>query len=188
MAFIKQKTSETVLDRNDVGKKHDNDEHDQHNDSDHSNKSESDEMVEICTQDNISADDSLGSEEDGSDEEVKAYDSNNKSDINKGRTGGPGKFDEWVGEDVRIYNGRISVISTVVAVRHYPDLGSYLEGEGWEHVAPHTGSALEAVCAYRAVKMEDGTRVFSVERVAARGGIWAIAYGWTHKVGKVMDG
>lgn len=92
----------------------------------------------------------------------------------EGRTGGPGKFAGWAGKGVRIHNGRYAVMRSVAAVRHYPDLASYLEAEGWERVAPHAGSAAGAARAYRAVALEDGTKVFSDERVAARGGIWAI--------------
>lgn len=93
----------------------------------------------------------------------------------EGRTGGPNKFAAWVGHPVRITNGtKSSAVFTVSAVRHYPNLRAYLETEGWERVAPHTGSAVGAVRAYRAITMKDNVQVFSDKRVTTRGGICAL--------------
>ena len=93
----------------------------------------------------------------------------------EGRTGGPKKFAHWVGLPVQITNGtKTSTVFAVSAVRHYPDLGAYLETEGWERVAPHTGSAVGALRAYRAIAMKNAVQVFSDERIAARGGICAL--------------
>lgn len=93
----------------------------------------------------------------------------------EGRAGGPDKFAGWKEQPVRIINStKSSAVFTVKDVRHYPDLDAYLKTEGWERVAPHTGSAVGAVRAYRAITMKDGVQVFSDKRVAARGGICAL--------------
>ena len=79
------------------------------------------------------------------------------------------------GLPVQITNGtKTSTVFAVSAVRHYPDLGAYLETKEWERVAPHTGSAVGALRAYRAIAMKNAVQVFSDERNAARGGICAL--------------
>lgn len=103
----------------------------------------------------------------------------------EGRTGGPEKFAAWVGHPVRLTNGTSSAVFTVSAVRHYPNLYEYVKTEGWTRVAPHTGSIVEAVRAYRKITTEElqvigldiyskEVQVFSEERVADRGGICAL--------------
>ena len=101
----------------------------------------------------------------------------------EGRVGPQGKFDNMIGGQITLSSSdNRELKARLVGVRHYPDLKSYLEAEGWEKTAPHTGSFAAAMAAYEAVEMHCFTdemtqktvKVFAPERVAARGGINAV--------------
>lgn len=53
--------------------------------------------------------------------------------------------------NIRLVCGNHSRVMSVVSVHHYDDLDSYLTGEGWQNVAPHTNSFEEARAAYLAI-------------------------------------
>lgn len=92
----------------------------------------------------------------------------------EGRTGPPGKY--TAGTIVELLGpAGARLVADVVAVRHHPDLATYLAVEGWARTAPHAGSAAAAAAAYAGVVMDNpSVRVFAPERVAARGGINAL--------------
>jgi len=99
----------------------------------------------------------------------------------EGRVGPIGKFDEVLaqpGYNLLLKNDQQQFPVKLVKVVHYPDLESYLRSEGWERVAPHTGSFEVARSAYLAIEMtnEDGkiVSVFSPERISKLGGINAL--------------
>jgi ASC-1-like (ASCH) protein len=98
----------------------------------------------------------------------------------EGRTGSIGKYDDIIGKVIEMYDPadqefRFPVL--IVAVRHYDTLDEYIRAEGWQNIAPHTGSMKATQQAYADIYMPSGNgpvQVFSKERVAARGGINAI--------------
>ena len=93
----------------------------------------------------------------------------------EGRTGHPGKYDNFVGKRTTLRGSDGGdIVRLVKAVRHYDTLVSYIQGEGWETIAPHTGSNKDAFAAYMDILMDDGSLVFSLERVKKRGGMNAI--------------
>ena len=92
----------------------------------------------------------------------------------EGRTGPPGKFDRHVGGRLVIRGPAGELTVTLAAVRHYPDLDSYIAGEGWAKIAPQTGSDKAARAAYLGVSIGNGLLVFSPRRVELRGGINAL--------------
>ena len=98
----------------------------------------------------------------------------------EGRTGALGRYDAMIGQIIDMYDPaepsfRFPVL--IVAVRHYDTLNEYIDAEGWQRIAPHTGSNKNTMRAYADIYMPgaDGpVQVFSSERVAQRGGINAI--------------
>jgi len=66
----------------------------------------------------------------------------------EGRPGPKSKFSRWIGKDLKLISGKQEVIVSVIDVHHYDDLNSYLDGEGWEKVAPHLKSREETLQAY----------------------------------------
>jgi ASC-1-like (ASCH) protein len=96
----------------------------------------------------------------------------------EGRTGPLGKFDHLIGRVITIVetgNELDSFKARILAVRHYDDLPSYVETEGWQKIAPHTGSNRGTYSAYADIVMgDDNVQVFSPERIQKRGGINAI--------------
>lgn len=97
----------------------------------------------------------------------------------EGRASPKGKYDMWIGNKIwirgqSIYSVTEASVFLVKRVTHYTDLYTYLTMEGWEKVAPHTGSYKAALTAYLAIQQPDGTQVFSPERVQQRGGINAV--------------
>jgi len=99
----------------------------------------------------------------------------------EGRVGPFGKFDEVLtepGVNLLLQSDQQRVPATLANVVHYSDLNSYLEGEGWERVAPHTGSLEGARSAYLAIEMKDENggviQVFSPDRIKKLGGINAL--------------
>jgi hypothetical protein len=84
------------------------------------------------------------------------------------------KFRPWVGRLLTIRCGSSRLTARVSAVRHYPTLDAYIEGEGWAAVAPHAGSDAAAAAAYYAVHRSDGTPVFTDDRIARSGGMSAL--------------
>lgn len=100
----------------------------------------------------------------------------------EGRASPKGKYDKYIGRVVQLSgatpnpDGRLpTILVMITAVRHYPDLDSYIVGEGWKRIAPHMGSNEKTREAYLSIMMPDGKggeqQVFSPERVAGRGGI-----------------
>ena len=97
----------------------------------------------------------------------------------EGRASAKGKFDPHIGRIVQLSgatpasNGELPTILVLITdVRHYPDLDTYIAGEGWQRIAPHMGSNKKTREAYLGIMMPDGKQqVFSPERVAKRGGI-----------------
>ena len=94
----------------------------------------------------------------------------------EGRAAPRSRFEPWIGKTIKIKeeHGKREALVKVTDVRSYPDLEAYLEAEGWEITAPHTGSIEGARKAYADVMMKENIQVFSPERVAQRGGIQAI--------------
>lgn len=92
----------------------------------------------------------------------------------EGRSGSDKKFAGWIGKSIVITNGESESSVEVTNVTHYSNLQEYLRSEGWERVAPHTGSIDGALEAYLNVKMRGGAQVFGEKRVEEKGGICAI--------------
>lgn len=61
----------------------------------------------------------------------------------------------------------------IVGLRYYSTLEEYLAAE-WQQAAPQCATKEEALAAYLAVRLPDGTPVFGEERVRQRGGMTAI--------------
>lgn len=99
----------------------------------------------------------------------------------EGRVGPEGKYDGYIGKKIWLRSVDAACDGVypadtymVLSVKHYPDLDSYLDGEGWEAVAPHTSSRKAAREAYLAIRTKDNQVVFSPERIQELGGINAI--------------
>ena len=92
----------------------------------------------------------------------------------EGRTGNSNKFKYLIGSSIIVTNGTNSETMFVKDVRHYNNLDDYIENEGWNKIAPHTGSNKMTRKAYDSITMKNGIFVFSERRVAERGGICAI--------------
>ena len=92
----------------------------------------------------------------------------------EGKVGPFRKYSGWGGRTVIFHNGPRRVTAVIRAVRHYPTLDEYLRDEGWQTVAPHTGSFAEAKTAYLAIRRADGWQVFAEKRIADEGGINAL--------------
>jgi ASC-1-like (ASCH) protein len=97
----------------------------------------------------------------------------------EGRASAVGEYDSYIGTIIALRGNMNGVITNpifveVTDVRHYPDLDSYLAGEGWQRVAPHMSNNKATRKEYLAIKKSDGTQVFSPERIKERGGINAV--------------
>ena len=92
----------------------------------------------------------------------------------EGRTGNSNKFKSFIGGSIIVTNGKSSETMFVKDVRHYNNLDNYIKNEGWEKIAPHTGSDEMTRKAYDLITMKNGIHVFSEKRVEERGGICAI--------------
>jgi ASC-1-like (ASCH) protein len=98
----------------------------------------------------------------------------------EGRTGPLSKYKPLIGNIIEMYDPaqpshKFKVL--VTDVRHYDTLESYINAEGWEAIAPHTGSIGATFAAYYSIYMDtpDGrVQVFSPDRIRARGGINAV--------------
>lgn len=62
----------------------------------------------------------------------------------EGRIGNADKFKHWLDQTVTFYNPQRKVQVKVVAIRHYPDLETYLDAEGYDKVLPGVESKKEA--------------------------------------------
>lgn len=94
----------------------------------------------------------------------------------EGRTGEAGKYGEYVGQVIQIECADSSAVVTakVLSTHHYPDLRSYVIGEGFRKVAPQAKSLSEAIDLYLDIVTPDGAGVFCPERVDDRGGMVAV--------------
>lgn len=92
----------------------------------------------------------------------------------EGRVGREGSKNSWIGKRMLIIGPKSSVTVRVKAIRYYDNLQKYIETEGWEKIAPQTGSNEKAFETYMAIKMKGENRVFSPERIANMGGINAM--------------
>jgi ASC-1-like (ASCH) protein len=94
----------------------------------------------------------------------------------EGRASCYGKYHKWLGKIIRLRGtDERSIIVRIINIRHYLDLDSYIEGEGWQKIAPHMYSNESTKEAYMNIWMPDSiSRVFSSDRVMQRGGINAV--------------
>lgn len=97
----------------------------------------------------------------------------------EGRAGEEGKYNDFIGLVVPLRgndNGKLTyaIWVKIIAVRHYPDLSSYIAAEGYQRIPPQCNSNEEAQEAYLKIMMNRNIQVFSEKRVKARGGINAI--------------
>lgn len=84
----------------------------------------------------------------------------------EGRTGHENKYKNWIDKEVIFFNKSKQVPVKVKAVRHYPDLYSYLDAEGYEKVHPGSKSLEQTVNAYH--------EFYSDEKIKLAGGMVAI--------------
>lgn len=110
--------------------------------------------------------------------------------------GKPCGKDVWVGREGEIIdfqNGNRKVEGTITAIRHYPDLETYLKRE-WAKAAPQAKSYEDALALHMKLRMKargkpgegapdsDGKiQVFSKGRIAARGGMTALELSYPSK-------
>jgi ASC-1-like (ASCH) protein len=66
----------------------------------------------------------------------------------EGRKGTLAKYKHWIGCGVCFYNAERKIPVLIKDIRHYPDLYSYLDTEGYNNVMPWADSYQEAVEAY----------------------------------------
>lgn len=66
----------------------------------------------------------------------------------EGRSGPKEKFSKWIGKDVLFFNDQSQIIVTVLDVRHYDTLYSYLLAENFKHVLPGINTFEDAVDIY----------------------------------------
>lgn len=66
----------------------------------------------------------------------------------EGRKGNPEKFKHWIGKKVYFFNNERKIPVYVEEIRHYPDLSSYLDNEGFENVLPGIKSKEHATQIY----------------------------------------
>jgi ASC-1-like (ASCH) protein len=76
------------------------------------------------------------------------------------------RFYDWIGHKVRFFNQSKEVFVKVIGIRHYPDLKSYLNGEGYNKVLPGIKSFQEALDIYH--------QFYSDEDIKKSGGMMGI--------------
>lgn len=86
--------------------------------------------------------------------------------IVEGRAGSINKFTPYMSHVARFYSSHQTVLVRIITVRHYDTLYDYLDGEGWQNVAPHLHSRAETVDAYH--------KFYSDERIRQVGGMNAL--------------
>jgi ASC-1-like (ASCH) protein len=84
----------------------------------------------------------------------------------EGRAGPASKFERLIGAPIILFSEQRQIIVTVTAVRHYPDLYSFIDGEGFKKTSPHLSSREETIAAYH--------EFYPDELVAERGGMCAL--------------
>lgn len=86
----------------------------------------------------------------------------------EGRKGSPAHklYQGWkVGDSLLFYSPRRGVHVKLLAIRHYPDLKSFLVAEGWDKVCPDVHSYQEAEAEY--------SKYYTTEKIAKAGGVMA---------------
>jgi ASC-1-like (ASCH) protein len=98
--------------------------------------------------------------------------------IVEARVGGPDFYMKHIGSPaIVMVPGGESHPTHIAAVRHYPDLDTFLEKEDVKKYAPHLKTKGEAKAAYLATKDRSGTSIFGADRIAEKGGVTAIELG-----------
>ena len=84
----------------------------------------------------------------------------------EGRAGPASKFERLIGAPIILFSEQRQIIVTVTAVRHYPDLYSFIDGEGFKKTSPHLPTREATIEAYH--------EFYPDELVAERGGMCAL--------------
>ena len=66
----------------------------------------------------------------------------------EGRSGPASKFERLVGAPILLYSEQRKMIVTVTAVRHYPNLYAFIDGEGFKKTSPHLPTREATIAAY----------------------------------------
>ncbi len=82
------------------------------------------------------------------------------------RMGNPSKYAHWVGKKIYFENKERRIPVRVLAVRHYPDLLTYLNTEGFEKVLPGKKTLQAAMDIYH--------EIYSDEKIREAGGMIAL--------------
>jgi ASC-1-like (ASCH) protein len=90
----------------------------------------------------------------------------------EGRVGGYTKYKHTLGRIIELYNDHRVVRARVIAIRHYPNLDSYIDGEGIEKIAPHLAKAgpSNGRSAVKSAYLE----IIPAEKIAHEGGVCAL--------------
>lgn len=97
----------------------------------------------------------------------------------EGRVGSKGSRNYMKGQVWDFFDPRNAanrVQARIKDVRHYPTLAQYIVGEGWEKIAPQTGSNAATAAAYAAIRSREGQQVFGEKAIDDRGGVNAIEF------------
>jgi ASC-1-like (ASCH) protein len=92
------------------------------------------------------------------------------------RVGTVDQYEKMVGKKVKIVGSGKKVIAKVTAIRHYKDLDSFLQKEGWKAVAPQTKSEKAAKEAYLEITSKNGAKIYDDVLVRDKGGIVALEF------------
>ena len=92
----------------------------------------------------------------------------------EGRPGRIDKFKALINTTIILKNKQNSITAFVTDVKHYDTLAEYVDGSGWENIAPHANSRDDTIKLYHNIMDRDGNQVFSDKSIRQRGGMNAI--------------
>jgi len=95
----------------------------------------------------------------------------------EGRAGRENKYNYMIGKQIIIKNPKQkykSLLAEVIDVKHYDSLEEYIDGSGWQNIAPHMNSKEKTLEAYHNIYDRYGNQVFSDKNIIRRGGMNAI--------------
>lgn len=86
-----------------------------------------------------------------------------------------GPMDKFINRKKMIIKNDVDfALVDVIDVKHYNNLHEYVNGSGWENIAPHVSSYEETILEYRKIKDSKGEYVFSDDMIKSKGGMNAI--------------
>lgn len=86
----------------------------------------------------------------------------------EGRRGTHEKFASWINKKILLVNKERMIPVIVTDIKHYPDLYSYIDGEGVEKIAPQLSTKEQVI--------EEYHKFWSDDEIAKAGGMVAIYF------------